>query len=720
MELIVRLGHILNPILVLITLSVEDSLRRDLHLESKRTNTLGVGCLGGTRKELLSDITAWFDDGSAPNILWLCGAPGTGKTTILWSLIEGLKRRQRCAGFFFFRHEEKDTPSLLWRTLAYEMAKFHPAIETKIRDAVATGKNGDLDLNDVEITFEKLVRDPLKATEKLLSDHSPVLLIDALEECNQNTNWETLLRTLLQWSSLPRHFKLVIASRPQSDISKAFEGKDIKRVDFRTGGDVDSNTRQDVVTYFYHHLRRQENSVPVSLSSIIELADHSKGFFKWAAAAVESIHAAEDKKKQLTAIIKGGTAIKLDPFDKYLEEVLKMVFGAKSSETLERNSPDASKGNSPDTPKGSSLNAFEGHTPDVFQEALGVIVHSRQPLTMTDLDHFLQDHFKSTSGVSIEYVCDRLLPIVSIDSDEGKIKIRHSAFKDYLVDSNRRTLFDNAFHGNAHMNMTIRCLKIMQEKLKFNICELKSSHRMNNQIEDKDSLVKKYIPSYLAYACQYWADHLRGVTALADKKREGEIVILLLNFLDSNLLHWLEVLSLLSKSDVATKSLLVAAEWLEVSSVVVIKRGRGFFGRTRTTAKELSSLAADASRFSFTFADVISASAPHIYLSALPFAPPSSLVSKRYREQFLRTIKVLNEEGVKWPAMRFSISAGISVYGISIHPDGRKVAAAMRASVAKVYSMTTGETLITLSGHRRSARAIAYSPSGKRIATGAL
>lgn len=131
-------------------------------------------------------------------------------------------------------------------------------------------------------------------------------------------------------------------------------------------------------------------------------------------------------------------------------------------------------------------------------------------------------------------------------------------------------------------------------------------------------------------------------------------------------------------------------------------------------------MAADASRFSLTFGDIISFSAPHIYLSALPFAPPSSLISKRYREQFPRTIKVLHEEGVKWPAMRFSISTSSYVYWASIHPDGKRVAAAMYGSDAIVVSVSMGETLFHLLGHGGTVRTIAYSPSGKRIATGAL
>jgi NACHT domain-containing protein len=660
----------------------------------------------------LSDITAWFDNNSAPNILWLCGAPGTGKTTISWSLIEELKRQQRCAGFFFFQ-QGRHTPSKLWRTLAYEMATYNPAIESEILN-IATRTSDKLDLNDVEATFSKLVCGPLKTTNSSPSSRNPIFLIDALDQCRRaqdnSRTQETLLDTLLEWSSLPPHCKLIITSRPQYDIAKAFEGRDIKRMELLTGDDVDYTTQQGVRAYLSHRfveMRRQDKSISEHWpngDAIFKLADHTKGIFKWAADAVDWIQAARDKEKQLTTIIEGGTSTKLDPFDKYLKEVLKMVF--------EGNVADAFESYSPDSYEGSSSEAVQGHSSDVFRETLGVIALSKQPLTMTDLKYFLQDHFASTSGVSIEDVCYRLLPIISI---EDEIRFRHNAYKDYLIDFERCKLFDDAFYGNGHRKMTILCLEIMQQDLKFNICRLKSSYRVNNQVEDKDALIERCVPSYLAYACQYWADHLRGITTV--EQRDSEIVFLLRNFLNSHLLHWLEVLSLLSKSQVAPKSLLVAAEWLEASSIAMLSFRRYY---RRTMAKNLSLLAADASRFSLTFVDVISASAPHIYLSALPFAPPSSLVSELYRNQFPHTIKVIHGEEVKWPAMRYSISTSDCVYDISIHSNGKRVAAAMGAGVATVFSMITGESLFSLSGHRESVRAISYGPTSKRIATGAL
>jgi WD40 repeat protein len=68
--------------------------------------------------------------------------------------------------------------------------------------------------------------------------------------------------------------------------------------------------------------------------------------------------------------------------------------------------------------------------------------------------------------------------------------------------------------------------------------------------------------------------------------------------------------------------------------------------------------------------------------------------------------------------MRFSISLDYYVYGLSIHPDGKRVAAATSGNAALVISVATGDTLFHLEGHGGSVRAIAYAANGKRIATG--
>ncbi len=358
------------------------------------------------------------------------------------------------------------------------------------------------------------------------------------------------------------------------------------------------------------------------------------------------------------------------------------------------------------------------------------IVVALRPLRVEELAGFLA--FKSEEEGSLTFeetwrpedpkdtvlsICSSLVAIVDGEGS-AVIQFSHFSVKEYLTSDRIAQGRVSRFYiplEPAHFFVTQACLKFMQQELKFNICGLKSSYLMNRKVEDLDALIEKCIPSYLAYACEFWADHLRGIASI--EKHDTEIVDSLGNLLNSHLLYWLEVLSLLSKSHVASKSLLVAVKWLEVSSIEMHSSDRYY---RDIMAKDLSLLAADANRFSATFADVISASAPHIYLSALPFAPPSSLVSKLYRDRFPQTIKVLHGEELKWPAMQFSILTGQDVYDISVHPDGRRVAAGMSSSAAMVFSTITGESLFPLSGHGDDVRTIAYDRGGKRIATGAL
>ena len=496
-------------------------------------------CLDSTRKGLLSSITAWLDDIADSNVLWLSGAPGTGKTAIAWSLIAELERQQRSAGGFFFRPNQ-NSPSQLWCYLAYKMAKFHPAIKSEVYKALKREGNGLLQDN-IQLIFDQLVAGPLKCLAERLSSRRPVFLIDGLEQCSQGyQNWQALLDTLPQWLNLPPHYKLIIIGRPQHDIAKVFEGKDINRMELSVGEDTDIYTHDDVRDYLFYRfseIRKQDKSIPEDwpdYDEISKLVIHAGGFFKWAALAVDAIQAEGDREWHLTKIIEDGTTTAFDDFDRYLGGILRMVFYNYSSKA--------------------------------FRATMGTIALSKQPLTMADLGHFLRHRFQSSSGVSLEDMCSRLSPIISIEGKNKQIKLRHKAYKDYLVDSNRCPLYGDYFidRSKAHRNMTMSCLKIMQEGLKFNICGLKSSYKMNHQTEDMSALVDKCIPSYLAYACQYWADHLRGIAS--GEKRDTDIVNSLRNFLNLHLLYWLEALSLLSRSHIASKSLLIAAEWLEVRS----------------------------------------------------------------------------------------------------------------------------------------------------------
>ena len=72
----------------------------------------------GTHTNVIAKINGWIDDVDSPNIFWLKGSPGAGKSAILATMVAQL-RAERCLGsYFFFKsgHDALGNPIGLWRT----------------------------------------------------------------------------------------------------------------------------------------------------------------------------------------------------------------------------------------------------------------------------------------------------------------------------------------------------------------------------------------------------------------------------------------------------------------------------------------------------------------------------------------------------------------------------------------------------------------------------
>ena len=97
------------------------------------------------------------------------------------------------------------------------------------------------------------------------------------------------------------------------------------------------------------------------------------------------------------------------------------------------------------------------------------------------------------------------------------------------------------------------------EELKFNICQLETSHQRNKDVSDLAERIKEAISSHLSYSCRFWADHLRSTNFTFDMNVEIQ------DFLHTRLLLWLEVLSLIKEVNIASKALLSVIEWTQVN-----------------------------------------------------------------------------------------------------------------------------------------------------------
>ncbi|KAF5329417.1 hypothetical protein D9619_009148 [Psilocybe cf. subviscida] len=188
-----------------------------------------VRCYPGTREEVIGLMERWMDgeDGGAPNMMWLSGPAGAGKSAIMQTIAERCKERGvQAANFFFFRADPtRSTAQPLVATLLYQIFEFYPPA----RQAVASvlSKHPLLYGASIQDQFNRLLLPGLQDIPQLVGSPARrpmVLLIDGLDECDseKKTPQRQILQILdhiLTQNNCP--FLVLVASRAEPQITMA-------------------------------------------------------------------------------------------------------------------------------------------------------------------------------------------------------------------------------------------------------------------------------------------------------------------------------------------------------------------------------------------------------------------------------------------------------------------------------------------------------------------
>ncbi|TFK62908.1 WD40 repeat-like protein, partial [Pluteus cervinus] len=170
---------------------------------------------------------------------------------------------------------------------------------------------------------------------------------------------------------------------------------------------------------------------------------------------------------------------------------------------------------------------------------------------------------------------------------------------------------------------------ILSLQLKFNLCNQNTSYEKNTEIQNMNLRVGSCISCELQYSSQYWIHHLLQSSPCYDPSSDQILSKMLINL---TTIYWIECLSLL---------------WKVSSSLVYLQHLQ--------RVSPYSSYVQDLYNFITKFYIPIQESAPHLYLSALPFTPRQSIIYERCSVQLHKRIEVVNNPDF-WDMKNFSIS----------------------------------------------------------------
>ncbi|KAF7368290.1 WD40 repeat-like protein [Mycena venus] len=634
---------------------------------AKMDASLRRECLPGTRREIIRLIT---DSLTTPaedvgNIFWLYGVAGSGKSTIATSVARHFRKLNRLGAFLFFtRGDSASSPSSVIRSIAHQLAQSNTHVAAEICTAITEDRN--IVSDPPLIQFQKLLLDPLNRARDHI--HGPlVVVLDALDECGDPSSRRSLVSVISnEFHKLPPMLRFFITSRPDQDIAASFDNE--SRV-FKTHLDITtSSSVEDIRLYIEDQLVQVRNlQSNWELDSAwpgmktADLVNSASGLFIWAATAMKLLGAAYNPNDALDTLLKTGS--KLD--DLYAAALRSTELWDDSSDSGQRASQHV-------------------------RAILAAVVLGRVPMSDLTIDRLLE--------LTPQHASRHLFPRLGcvLQWAPGKaVRLLHASFGDYLTDPTRsggQLWFIDC--PSLGWRLASGCLKVLNASLRFNICGLKDSHIPNSNVHDLPNHIATSISPALSYSSRFWADHLHG-TALDNAMLENIRL-----FVSTNFLYWLEVLSVLKETAIATNALTTAARLTEKHD------------------QALAEFLTDAAKFVIAFAPAIAYSAPHIYLSAVPLAPKESKIAKQFSGLFTRKIGVQTSFGDHWPQLQTILEGHTkSVRSVASSIKGY-IASGADDNTVRVWDARTG-VLITgpLGGHKEPVRTVAFSLDGDRIAS---
>ncbi|GJJ08978.1 hypothetical protein Clacol_003199 [Clathrus columnatus] len=628
----------------------------------------GKQCLAGTRIEILEEIINWVNDidDNCPRLFWLAGPAGTGKSAIAHSIALWFQSIGRLGSFFCFdRNSSTERREKVFPTIARDLADLDQQIKRGLAKVIHN-KTSLQSTTDLHLQWKHFVFEPLQAISE--ASTGPILVvIDGLDESGDPVSRQDLLEVLAEETSLlPVNFRILVTSRPEQDIITAFR---VSQTLIRTKS-MDSipelETKRDILTYFKTKL-----TDPFEDSRLRRLVDLSQGVFQWAYLALQFLNGLKSAGGSGTAADRYEDLINVqqiasinDNLDTMYTQILSSLFDTKQPRVMTR-----------------------------FRSVIGSILAASEPLSFSNLVALRRGNVSlSQRENDINSVIQYTRSLLSgIDDPFSTIRPLHLSFREYLLDKDRSHEFFVDL-SQCHQDFAFACLRTMKEGLRFNICDTSDSRQSNAEDKDLPKRISSRISIPLSYSSRFWGSHV--FSSIFDSSLASQVV----GFFHENFLHWLEVMSLLKTVHVAARSMSGLVPWSSGNN------------------KSIHDFAMDGNRFIQSFSDAIVFSSPHVYLSALPFCPESSIIYRTYINQFPKTLRIASEPIRSWPLAQRAINLTGEVMCICFSHKGEYLAVGLWEGPLKLLDSESFDILWSKElSDEESVRGIQFLPDDKSL-----
>ena len=462
------------------------------------------------------------------------GLAGTGKSTIAKTIAERLFADGRLGASFFCSRDFEDRRNiqLIFPTLATQLARKYAEFRSILVPLIQSDPG--IAYESLHNQMDKLIVQPLNQ-----SGISAVIVIDALDECEDEEPASAILSVLGRFVSDTQKVKFFLTGRPEPRISEGFrlpllaEMTDVFVLHHVEQDQVDGDIRLFFRTSFLELASRQGglNNWPGE-EQLDRLCERAAGLFVYAAATVKFVgNNKRGPRKQLNLLLESQKigACEGKALDTLYTSIIQGAFGDGDPED-------------------------DGKTRSV----LGAVVLAVNPLSPSAIATLL-----GSDAEDVPFLLSSISSLLVLQDDPNHpVRPFHKSFPDFVTDPRRCT--NQRFRispPDHHLQLLDGCLNLMNHTLAKNMCELPDA-AANSDVGDLKDRTEKYIDPALRYACLSWHMHL--INGDTTPGHTPTIAPTLHRFLEKKLLFWLEVLSILGAVKNAVEALQAIVDWLEV------------------------------------------------------------------------------------------------------------------------------------------------------------